>query len=273
MKNGRCFIVLFVVLFGLRLSAQGNPENLSLINSSELEVVLFFNYPSCPGVCDGAVYVEVTGGQPPYSYSWFNGLTGTEYTGACSGTGSVTVTDAIDSVASIDFDLPEIPAPQIIFTNLILVHPSGGQNNGMIIIDTSMFVDTFPNEMYSLDSINFTPYHIFRNLAPGTYYIYTVDPLFGCIIRANNPLILYDITATQDLTSSYSFYPNPVISDLFINADIPIHVEILDINGHSLLRSAISQSVQLKLDGFPPGMYVAKISDEHKSVFRKIIKL
>jgi hypothetical protein len=49
---------------------------------------------SCNGVCDGIAFATVSGGTPPYSYSWSSGGTGATENGLCAGTYTVTVTDA-----------------------------------------------------------------------------------------------------------------------------------------------------------------------------------
>lgn len=48
-----------------------------------------------PGTCDAAIAPNVTGGTPPYSYSWSNGNISETISGLCSGTYILTVTDAL----------------------------------------------------------------------------------------------------------------------------------------------------------------------------------
>ena len=47
---------------------------------------------ACLGTCNGEIALNVTGGVTPYTYQWTGGLTGTNPTGLCPGTYSVTVT-------------------------------------------------------------------------------------------------------------------------------------------------------------------------------------
>lgn len=49
---------------------------------------------SCNGLCDGAIDLVVTGGTPPYTYTWSDGSTGEDPTGLCAGTYTVSVIDA-----------------------------------------------------------------------------------------------------------------------------------------------------------------------------------
>ena len=48
---------------------------------------------SCSGICNGEISVDVSGGQPPYTYLWSNGSTNQNLNGLCEGNYVITVTD------------------------------------------------------------------------------------------------------------------------------------------------------------------------------------
>ena len=50
--------------------------------------------PTCHGLCNGTISLTVTGGTPPFTYTWNNGSTTSSLTGLCDGQYCVTVTDA-----------------------------------------------------------------------------------------------------------------------------------------------------------------------------------
>jgi hypothetical protein len=276
MKNVYYFFVLISVFCIHGLKAQYTPGGLPVHSRDDLTLYLHFQYPSCSGFCDGHVSTGVEGGQPPYSYSWSNGSTGPEIQDVCEGWGSVTVTDAIGNTISEDFEMPGIPVPIIYFPNLIITQPTDGQNNGSIALDSTTFIDSswyHVDSFWSIDSINFIPYYIFPHLGPGVYHLYVIDPFFGCVIRASNEIILYDITAVENLDISYHLFPNPVATELHLNSDIPLEVELLDLNGRKIFRDRASDDHSIQMADYPEGIYILKMSDGVKAAFEKIVKV
>ena len=63
--------------------------------------------PLCPGICDGGVTLNPTGGNSPYTYSWTTGSTSASLTGLCAGDYSLTV--GYNGVCSVDtvFRIPD----------------------------------------------------------------------------------------------------------------------------------------------------------------------
>jgi hypothetical protein len=273
MNSIKYYFVLVLMVCTHGLSAQDKPGD-SLQPLDDLTMYLNFQYQSCPGVCDGHVSTVVDGGVPPYSYSWSNGTTGPEIQDVCSGWGSVTVTDALGEVISVDFELPDIPAPYVFITGLIITQPTDGQNNGSIALDSIPFMDSsfyHVDSFWSIDSVNFIPYYIFPHLGPGVYHLYVIDPLSGCVVRANE-IILYDITGVEDLDISFQLFPNPVTTELHLYSDVPLEVELLDMNGRKIFSERSSDDHSIQMADYPEGIYFLKISDGEKLAFRKMVK-
>jgi len=266
------FIPMFIGSF-LIVKAQQQPVSNQFHSSRDLGLSIFVNFTSCPGVCDGAVFIEANGGQPPYSYVWFNGLTGTDYLNACAGIGSVTVTDALGERDSVTFLVPEGNTPLVYLGGLIITQPSNGQNNGSISVDSTQLDTSVINDFHwSLDSINFNPYFIFPHLGPGVYHIFIIDPFTGCIVRAQNEIILYDITSVESVKVDFNLYPNPVSNFLQLTSDIPLSAELIDMQGRILMFSELNTFHQIQMHDYPDGIYVVKISDGKRVSYRKIIK-
>jgi uncharacterized repeat protein (TIGR01451 family) len=75
-------------------------------SSRALDVTLTIYNASC-AEDDGVAIATAVGGVPPYTYDWSDGQTGGMAMGLHSGTYSVTVTDAVDSVFTLDFTVME----------------------------------------------------------------------------------------------------------------------------------------------------------------------
>jgi gliding motility-associated-like protein len=65
---------------------------------------------TCNGLCNGQTIVIPTGGTAPYTYSWTGGCTNASCNNLCSGTYTVTVTDAIGCSNTADTSVSEPPA-------------------------------------------------------------------------------------------------------------------------------------------------------------------
>ena len=62
---------------------------------------------SCFGLCDGAGYVTITGGDPGYTYSWDNGETTEDAVALCAGNNILTITDQSGCNASVTVTITE----------------------------------------------------------------------------------------------------------------------------------------------------------------------
>ncbi len=60
---------------------------------------------SCVGTCDGSINGNTTGGTPPYSYAWNNGMNMESISNVCPGDYSVTVTDANNCTFTASFSI------------------------------------------------------------------------------------------------------------------------------------------------------------------------
>jgi len=79
---------------------------------------------------------------------------------------------------------------------------------------------------------------------------------------------------TEKMTDKISLFPNPFTSE--ITADLPfdgsVTMDIIDIEGNVVLQNIIYEK-QLCLNHLNPGIYIIKITTEHKTFIRRIVKL
>ena len=89
----------------------------------------------CSDRNSGALAVQASSGQAPYSYAWSNGITGSSsITQLAAGAYTVTVTDANDCEVVKTYTLV---APDPIMVSETIVHATCGQNNGAISLVAS----------------------------------------------------------------------------------------------------------------------------------------
>jgi len=78
----------------------------------------------------GKVFITGQTGNPPYTYSWSNGQTGSTVTGLTNGAYSVTVTDSSGCVNSQSFLVQDVPPPNIV--SFTTTSPSCFANDGVV---------------------------------------------------------------------------------------------------------------------------------------------
>lgn len=92
-------------------------------------------YPtSCDSFCYGMIHIaNLTGGTPPYSFSWSNGETDSIALGLCSGNYNLIITDGSGNTCSIDL---YVPAPLPITFSLVVINVSCyGFSDGSICVN------------------------------------------------------------------------------------------------------------------------------------------
>ena len=94
-------------------SCYTNSDAVTIYQPSEITVEEEVNSVSCFGFSDGAISIEVFGGNPDYSYSWSTGgsLVGnsTVLSSLSSGTYVLSVTDASNCMRSFDLEIQSLP--------------------------------------------------------------------------------------------------------------------------------------------------------------------
>ncbi|MCH8331397.1 MAG: hypothetical protein IH946_08455, partial [Bacteroidetes bacterium] len=98
---------LFLMTMGLVASsllfAQSNQLFVNLVSP---EFNCGFNI-SCPGLNDGAIFADVQGGVPPYSFNWSTGDNTPQINGLAAGNYSVDVIDQVGNVVNAGINLSE----------------------------------------------------------------------------------------------------------------------------------------------------------------------
>lgn len=138
----------------------GEPSALVLQTSSQ--------DATCAGFSDGQASVTVSGGTPPYSYSWSSGSVTTTATGLAAGTYMVTVTDANGCTEMASVEVGEPTPVQLIVDQL---SPTcEGTANGVTTATASGGTPPYTYQWSNGDSGE-----TIVNLAAGTYTVTATD--------------------------------------------------------------------------------------------------
>lgn len=136
---------------------------------------------SCYSVCDGSATVLATGGSGTLSYSWLPiGQTTNSVTNLCSGSYTVTITDANGCTASDTAVIVAQPGALNITSSFVQQITCNGDANGTISVSvaggTPFYTFTWSPAVSSAPSAT--------NLSPGTYTL-TVGDQNGCSVSQN----------------------------------------------------------------------------------------
>jgi uncharacterized repeat protein (TIGR01451 family) len=125
------------------------------VQAAALTITFFEPVPETCGNSNGQVYTIVSGGTPPYSFSWSNGATTSDLINIPSGTYTLTVTDALGTVASESIFVPGLSTLPYTEGGSYLWEPGlpgaqvwggacEGQCNGRIAMPLAVFGGTPP---------------------------------------------------------------------------------------------------------------------------------
>jgi hypothetical protein len=175
--------------------------NITLLHlNPQLAVAATISHVSCNGGSDGSISTNVSGGVPPYAYSWQPGGSNSYVvTGLPAGTHTLTVTDGAGCIKSFAQSVtqpetlaPVVTARQVCYgatTGSILIKPVGGT----------------PPFRYSKDNgTTFGTDSLFANLAAGAYQVVVKDAK-NCVyattstvtVVSSNPNLNFLISSNQ----------------------------------------------------------------------------
>jgi hypothetical protein len=128
-----------------------------------------FTHVTCFGAEDGSAEVEVTGGQPPYSFLWDNGETTNPAVNLGAGGHIVTVTDNLGNTAVADINI-EQPDPIQLVDVIIEHNPCPESEEGSIFLEAIGGTGPFEYNWSNGQTGNFIEF-----LASGEYILTVTD--------------------------------------------------------------------------------------------------
>jgi type IX secretion system substrate protein/SprB-like repeat protein len=150
--------------------------SVTLVQPNQILISSSVTNPSCAGLCDGMVNLNIIGGNAPFQFSWSGPCTGQNPVDICPGTFSVTVTDATGCTSNHTVTLNS-PTP------LELSMSATGETNINLNDGTATGIPSGGTSPYTYlwnDPNNQTT-QTATNLAPGDYCV-TITDNNGCTI-------------------------------------------------------------------------------------------
>ncbi|MFI5149507.1 MAG: gliding motility-associated C-terminal domain-containing protein [Bacteroidia bacterium] len=157
---------------------------ITLSSPSGPSAVMSFTPASCNGTCDGTATAAVSGGTPPYTFTWSPGNPAgqgtTHITGLCAGTYTIKVVDNIGCTVLVPVTVTQPAA--FVLTPTITNVSCGGANNGSI--NVAVTGGTAP---YTYAWNTGSTSNTISLLSPGNYTV-TVTDSHGCVTSAIYPI-------------------------------------------------------------------------------------
>ena len=229
---------------------QPDPLEASTDGSSKLSV-------SCYGDKNGSVYINVTGGTTPYTYSWTgpDGFTSPDkdITGLAPGEYNLSITDANSCIASYT-PMATITEPDPLQMSLAKTDVvCNGQGNGTITVTAS---GGTPPYQYSRNGITYQASNIFNNLSKNTYTVY---------VRDNNSCIKTDVI-TIDEPDKLLITSEIRIDGNLCHGDTMGEIRILNVNGgvtpyQYSIDGGLTWSSSPIFNNLPAGSYQTVVKD------------
>jgi lysyl endopeptidase len=248
-----------------------SPFTVVISNNGAATVTATVNDGTCFGACDGSATAVLTGGTPPYTYSWSSGGTSSTETNLCAGTYTLTVTDSTGCSSTTTVTVAEPAA--ITITSSTNDEINGNDGGADITVGGGV-----PPYTYSWDNSAIT--QDLTGVAGGTYIV-TVTDANGC--TAIHTVVIDSQVGIGDVLGGVSFivYPNPSLGIVNINFSNlngdALTVRITDVRGRIIttgeaVNSQGEQTVVLDISEAAPGLYFLQVSNEAGTATKKLLK-
>ena len=215
---------------------------------------------------NGYATASVTGGTAPFTFIWSNGATTSSISNLASGGYTVTVTDGLGCIASVQVTITQPPA---LIGNVVST-PDNGSNNGSINLSPQGGTQPYSYAWSTGDNTQ-----DISGLAAGSYSV-TITDASGCVKVVTTTVSSNVGIAAIDEVNSWLIYPNPTHDWLTIDASKQVNAKITIYNllGQEIadFKMESSNSIQFRMTDLPNGEYWLKITTDKGVAYRKIMK-
>lgn len=223
---------------------------------------------SCAGGNDGVIDIAITGGTPPYKFSWPEGKTSEDIFNLVAGIYTVYVTDANACTVTGVFTVSEPLFP--IITNGVVVDATGATTpNGSI--DATVNGGTPP---YAYQWNHGPVSEDISGLLPGVYVLVVTDNK-GCTFTTGF-VVEYSV-GLEDLSiqNELRIYPNPAKDIINVNLGVnqlADRITLISITGQVIYEATPkSNNFELNVKFYDKGLYFINIYIGEEIITKKVV--
>ncbi|MEW6468303.1 MAG: T9SS type A sorting domain-containing protein [Bacteroidota bacterium] len=219
---------------------------------------------SCCGACDGTAQAFVSGGTPPYMYSWSGGQSTSSVTGLCQGTYTVVVVDAMGNFCTAS---TTITGPFSTYTTTPTNASCSTCCDGSATVNVA---GGSPPYTYSWAPGGQTTQTV-TGLCPGTYTVCATDQNGRCCCA---PVTISFATGQAELNIGlFQVQPNPSSGLFTIIAETELsQVSIYNTLGEKIREVSLTgKEAEIDLSDCPKGVYLVHVRTGEQLAIRKIV--
>ncbi len=174
---------------------------------------------ACFGASTGSIYISVTGGTTPYSFSWSNGGTNEDLVGIPAGSYTGTLTDANGCVSISPALAVAEPSAALSASSVATNQIQGGAQGS---VNLSVSGGTSP---YSYNWSNGATTEDLSSVAAGIYTC-TITDANGCTVTQKDTVDL--IIGIENVVAAYAvnLYPNPTQNNVTVDVTLPVAADV-----------------------------------------------
>jgi hypothetical protein len=266
--------ILILSSVAIRAQAVSTEIQHSKAAASGPGVSIVFDLPDCDSLCLGQVSAQVSGGTPPYNYSWSTGAVDSFATGLCARQPiSVTVTDSAGHSTTATYTMP-FPLRFSVSTTPASC-PTCCDGSGTI-----QLISSCATPVTYLWQPGFVTIPSFNNLCGNVTYSVCLTDACGCLSCDTTILCGFPAAANSgehagDFWSvSYDTDHHEIITTLAASSD-PVELELIDLKGRLLHTLFLHPGEHFRLltDPYAPGIYhlVARRGDRYLGIKKILI--
>jgi len=246
--------------------------NLEIGEPAELNLDLVSIDVLCPNGDNGSILInQLTGGIPPYTYSWSNGGTTTGIDNLVAGSYTVTVTDAngCEVMRSVIVSEP---------VEIVISLESFATTENGVCFDASGIVPAPATYMWS----NGATTAEICNLDPGSYSV-TITDGNGCESTGSGEVISTSVAGISEL-HSWELYPtladNMLSIDVQLDQSVSLQLEMANLDGRfmpvpaaSFSQIGLQQRATIDVSSLASGIYLLILSTDQGREVKRFVKL